>query len=194
MKNTIKYIQTIVKILYVISVISAIVCSILAACCILGMIFAKNLYVESQMLSVLDIQVGKIAQYFLGRFHISRYGELLATLSIGVVMSVSQAFFFTYAISVFSSELRTGHPFTTKVAKNIFLLGVLKIVIPLIATLFAILLEVVLSHIWHEEYHFYYGHLHYIGSGFLYIFISLLCFFGAEKIYSIKNEDLSDKN
>ncbi len=184
MKSSEKIIYGITKFGKILSGVVLVSCFILSVVCILGVIFARELYFE-----VLDTASFDHFGYFLKTFHISRYGELVTILLIGFIMCIAQAFLSLMCLTFFSHVLNTGHPFTRKLGRELRLLGIYETITPFVAYGLGRAMEVAMEAFFHESYVFHYHPCIFLPIGIMYIILSFFCDYASDLLFELRNED-----
>lgn len=184
MKGSQKIIYGIAKFGKIISAFFVVSCFILAIVCIFGIIFARELYLQT-----LDVSSKVRFDVFLKYFHISRYGELVTILIIGFCMCIAQTLLSFLSLVFFSHLVDVGHPFTTKLGRELRILGIFESIVPFIAYGISLGMEKIMEGYFQESYHFRYSPCLLLPLGLMYIILSYFCDYGAQLLFDLRNKD-----
>lgn len=174
MSKTLKTIQTLSK-------IGKIVSKIVFICCIVG-------FVACLVSLVLGVGTGELVR--LGGVSIRgileeqagiSVGTVYAATAVGLLLCAGEAVVAKYAELYFKHELQAGTPFTMDGAGELLRLGILTIVIPLAATVAASVTYEILAQYLPDVADFQMENGGSVGTGILFIIMSLLCRLGAEQ-------------
>lgn len=184
MPNTLKIVQTISKIGKIISAIVTFICLILVLLCVIGIIIVKHSELEF---------FGLHCNYIFSLFKTESIFKVYAILIIGIVLSSARASLAGFSFAFFSNEVKTGHPFTTKLSSQLLFLGSLEIIIPVVSAFISMGIQLFFEHICGESFFFHFNYFGYISLGMFYILTANICKLGAEELFINHNEDIFSK-
>jgi len=109
------------------------------------------------------------------------FGTLLAMLLMVFFICIGENIVARKEYKYFSNELNAGTPFTFEGAKELFILGIYRILAPTIATVFAIIAYEIIKACYIGVSELQIEPVNSVGLGVGYMLMSLLCKLGAEK-------------
>lgn len=177
--KTLVVIQTVSKIGRIISNIFVLGCTIIIALCLLAIILVKKT----------DFNVHNIFEYL----HVFKVYENYSIFGLYYVFTSTIIFCICLGtLSGFSShyfrkQLETGHPFTSKLSKELFVLGILQITVPFIGSLFDYGIKILFQTMSKEFYYYDLKLFAIIPLGVFYILASFICKYGTELLFEEKN-------
>lgn len=177
--NTIQVLSKIGKILSKIMF----VCSIIGFCgCLIGIISLK---LGADLLKMYGESLNDILQ----RESELTESTLYATMIVGMILLAGEAVVAKFSEHYFKRELEDGTPFNLAGAKEMFILGILIICIPLGTQFIAEIIYAILRELLSDVQSLELGGYASVGIGSMFILTSLICRYGAEVI---DNKEVKD--
>lgn len=149
-------------------------------CCIVGLcgcaIGAVAMFVGVEALEIGGVTLHSILET---EANIS-VGTVMAAIVVGATLCTGEFFVARKACSYFENELKAGTPFTAEGAKELLHLGISTIWIPLVAVLAAQVAQGVIAQFVQDVEKLSLDGFESVALGVMFIFMSLLCKYGAE--------------
>lgn len=171
--KTLKTIQTLSKIGKIISKIIFIFCLIGGIGCFVGIISLAVIPDGFKLGGVtIHSMIKKNAEISIGTCY--------AAMAVGIVLCAGEAVLCKLAEKYFKNELAAGTPFTFDGAKELMLLGICTICIPIGTAVISGIVYGIMSSIFSGVADYSFSNTTSVGLGVMFIVISLLCRYGAE--------------
>lgn len=184
MKKTLSTIQTIYKVIGIVCKV-LFVCTIVAAIlCLLGFVFFCAFGVEGIPSDIFDIKG------VIGGFTSLTKEEIIYTFICAIIECSCAAVLLYFTTAYFKNELVNGTPFTKRGAKELFRLGILQIAFFFGVTIFLGITKGIISFKGTITIKQSNDGVGSIWTGLLYMFLSLVYKYVAEKEECEKNEEL----
>lgn len=181
--NTIQVLSKIGKVLSKIMFI----CSIIGFCgCLIGIISLK---LGANLLEIYGENLNDILQRESDLTENTLYG----TMIVGMILLAGEAVVAKFSEHYFKRELEDGTPFNLAGAKEMFILGILIICIPLGTQFIAEIFYAVLREFLTDVQPIKLGGYASVGIGSMFILTSLICRYGAEVIESKEVKDTEEE-
>lgn len=177
--KTLVIIQTVSKIGRAISDVIVAFSLIIIAICLALIIYVKNSNSDFQKIYEY-IQMFRVYQNY------SVYG-LYYVLTSTIIFFSWLGFLSGLSSHYFRKQLETGHPFTTKLSKELMTLGILQIVVPFIGAGCDYAVKLLFEAVSHEYYFIDMKILFNISLGVFYILTSFICKYGTELLFKENN-------
>lgn len=172
--ETLKTIQTLSKIGKVFSKIVCICCIVGFCGCAVGII--------AMLIGGEAIKLGGVTLHsiFESEANVS-VGTVWAAIAVGIIFSIGEFFVSRKAYRYFDNELKTGTPFSEGGAKEMLNLGISVIWIPIVTAVLAQVAQEVIAQFMETSERIQIECFDSVALGVMFIFMSLLCKYGAEK-------------
>lgn len=171
--ETLSTIQTLSKLGKVLSKIVYICCNVAIVGCLVG--FAAML-IGAETLKLGGVTIHSILET---EADLSE-GTVVAAILVGAVLSIGEYFVARMAYRYFDNEIKSGTPFTLEGAKELLHLGISTIWIPIVSMVLAQMAQGVVSEFMENVDKLDLDGFDSIAIGVMFIFMSLLCKYGAE--------------
>lgn len=171
--KTLKTIQVLSKIGKILSKI-AFICSLVGFCgCVAGMI---SLALGAETLKLGGLTLKSILQ----KDAATGMGTVYGAITVGLILCAGEAVLSKFAEHYFKRELADGTPFHLDGAKELFRLGILTIIIPLVSRTIAEIAYAVISRVMTDVAPLQMNESSSVTLGIMFIVMSVVCKYGAE--------------
>lgn len=171
--KTLQIIQTLSKIGKIISKIVYICCIIGFCGCAVGVV---AMLIGEESLKIGGVTLHSILQTEAG----IGIGTVWAAIFVGMILCAGEIVVAKLTCNYFDHELEAGTPFTAEGAKELLLLGVHTIWIPIVAAVLAQVARDIIYNIWDNVEQLKMESSDSVALGVMFIVASLLCRYGAE--------------
>ena len=181
-----KTLQTIQKL----SKIGKVLCKIVFVFCIVGFCFCA-VGIASLALGAETIKIGSITLESLLETEAElTMGTLYTSIIVAMILCSGKAVLAKFAEYYFKGEIEDGTPFNQERAGELKQLGILTICIPIGTQIVAEMVYAALSYIWGNTVPLELDNSGSVTLGIMFIVMSLICKYGAEKLDILKNENI----
>lgn len=164
----------------ILSKIGKVISKIVYICCIIGfcgcVVGALALLIGAESIKIGGMTLHSILQTEAG----IGLGTVWAAIFAGMILCAGEAVVAKLACNYFDHELKAGTPFTAEGAKELLLLGVHTIWIPIVAAVLAQVAHNIISVLWGNVEPMALKSNDCVALGVMFIVTSLLCRYGAE--------------
>ncbi len=172
--KTLNTIQTFSKIGKVVSKIIYICCIVGICGCVVG---AAAILLGGKALKFGGVTLHSILQTEAG----ISLGTLWAAIAVGIILCIGELFVSRLSYRYFDNELKAGTPFTFDGAKELLHLGISVIWIPIVTSIAAQIVQDIIFNFMAGTEKISIDGFESVMLGIMFIFISLLCKYGAEE-------------
>lgn len=171
--KTLQTIQTLSK-------IGKILSRIVYICCIVGLIGCA-VGVAAMLVGIQTVKLGGVTLHSLLEAEAGvSTGTIWAAIAVGAILCVGELFVSRMAYRYFENELATGTPFTVKGAEELLHLGISVIWVPIVAAILAQVAQGIIAQFVESAEKLSLDGFGSVELGVMFIFMSLLCKYGAE--------------
>lgn len=171
--ETLNTIQILSKLGKVLSKIVYVCCIVAISGCVVGFV---AMLIGAETLKLGGVTIHSILETEVG---VSE-GTIIAAILVGAVLSIGEYFVARMAYRYFDNELKVGTPFTLEGAKELLHLGISTIWIPVVSMVLAQMAQGVIAEFMENVDKLDLDGYDSIAIGVIFIFMSLLCKYGAE--------------
>lgn len=168
--------------------IGRVLCKIIYICCIVGFI-GGAVGIVAMLIGEQAVKIGGVTLHSVLQAEAGiGIGTIWTAIAVSMILCIGEFFVSRMAYQYFRNELETGTPFTAEGARELLHFGISLIWIPIASVVLAQIVQGVISQYFVNVETIDFDGFDSVTPGIMFIFMSLLCKYGAELEENSKND------